>query len=123
MTRCARMFGGCLMALALLTPQVAAQESAIGTFTENGRTTRFAHVCATLATDPSDPAQEQLIMLASDVPVAPADQSRGRLQTLAAAGSLHVVSICWRQGVDDLSVVPYHAQVVESGPPFAAWPR
>jgi len=118
MTRFARACGGAVLGLALLTPQARAQESALGTFTVNGRTTRFAHVYATLATDPRDPAQEYLIMLASDVPVAPADQSPGRLQTLATAGSLHAVRIRWKQGVDDVSVVPYHAQVAESGRAF-----
>ncbi len=107
-----------VLGLALLAPPAGAQDSVIGTFTVNGRTTRFAHVYATLAADPRDPAQEYLIMLASDVPVAPADRSPGRLQTLAAAGSLHAVRIRWKQGVDDVSVVPYHAQVAESGRAF-----
>ena len=118
MTRFVRACGGGLLGLALLTASAGAQESAIGTFTVNGRTTRLAHVYATLATDPRDATQEYLIMLASDVPVAPADRSPGRLQTLATAGTLHAVRIRWKQGVDDVSVVPYHAQVAESGRAF-----
>lgn len=118
MTRFTHVFAGGVLGLALLVPGVEAQDSALGTFTVDGRTTRFAHVYATLATDPRDPAQEYLILLASDVAVAPADQSPGRLQSLAAAGSLHAVRIRWKQGVDEVSVVPYHAQVAESGRAF-----
>ena len=106
-----------LVLLALATPG-AAQDSAIGTFTVDGQTTRFSYVYATLATDPANPAQEYLLLLASNVAVAPPDQAPDRLKALAAAGTLRAVRIRWKQGVDDLSVVPYHASVADSGTAF-----
>ena len=83
-----------------------------------GQTIRFGHVYVTLASSPENPAQEYLILLVSDVAVAPADQAPGRLQTLATSGALHAVRIRWKQGVDDVTVVPYHARVAESGRAF-----
>ena len=52
MTRLVHAFGSSLLVLGLLAPRAEAQDSAIGTFTVDGRTTRFVHVYATLATDP-----------------------------------------------------------------------
>ena len=111
---------GCL-ALLLLPLAAHAQDSAIGTFTVDGQTTRFGHVYVTLSADPANEAQDYLILLVSDVAIAPADQVPGRLQALAASGALHAVRIRWKQGVDDLSVVPYHAKVAESGRAFPAF--
>ena len=116
MTRFAFALTGALL-LALATSG-AAQDSALGTFTVDGQTTRFSHVYATLATDPANPAQKYLLLLASNVAVAPADQAPERLKALAAAGTLRAVRIRWKQGTDDLSVVPYHAGVADSGAAF-----
>ncbi len=109
---------GCIALLVLLPLLARAQDSAIGTFTVDGQTTRFGHVYVTLSADPTNQAQDYLILLVSDVAIAPADQVPGRLQALAASGALHAVRIRWKQGVDDLSVVPYHAKVAESGRAF-----
>lgn len=116
-----RALCGCLTLLAVLPLLARAQDSAIGTFTVDGQTTRFRHVYVTLSADPGNQAQDYLILLVSDVPIAPADQVPGRLQTLAGSGALHAVRIRWKQGVDDLSVVPYHARVAESGQAFATF--
>ncbi|MEP7116119.1 MAG: ankyrin repeat domain-containing protein [Acidobacteriota bacterium] len=118
MSRFVRALCGFLMTLVLVPLTAGAQDSAIGTFTVDGQTIRFGHVYATLETDPTSAAQEYLILLASDVAVAPADQAPDRLQALAQAGTLHAVRIRWKQGVDNLSVVPYHAKVAESGRAF-----
>ncbi len=118
MNAVARALCGCLMLLVLLPLAARAQDSAIGTFTVDGQTTRFGHVYVTLSADPANQTQNYLILLVSDVAIAPADQVPGRLQTLAGSGALHAVRIRWKQGVDDLSVVPYHAQVAGSGRAF-----
>lgn len=95
-----------------------AQDSAIGTFTVDGKTLRFRYVYATLATGPTEPDQQYLIMLASDVAVPPADRGPAKLQAAAAAGTLHAVRIRWKYGVDEIAVVPYHSAIAESGRAF-----
>jgi hypothetical protein len=103
-----------------LTINVAAQDSALGTFTVGGKTVRFTRVYATLEASPTEPSQNYLILLVADAPVAAADRSPERLATLAGAGSLHAVRLLWKYGADDIAVVPYHAGVAESGRAFAS---
>ena len=98
----------------------AAQDSAIGTFTVNGKTLKFANVYATREASPDDPTQSYLILLVSDVPIAAADRTPARLAALAQSGALHAVRLRWKYGVDDIAVVPYHAAIKESGQAFAS---
>ena len=97
-----------------------AQDSVLGTFTVNGKTTRFNHVYATLEGSPRDPAEKYLILLVSDVPLAAADRAPGRLIELAKAGGLHALKLRWLSGADQIAVVPYHTAIAESGRAFAA---
>lgn len=99
--------------------QSAAQDSVLGTFTVSGKTTRFNHVYATLETSPT-PQQRFLILLVSDVPIAPEDRAPARLGTLAKAGTVRALKLRWRYGDDDIAVVPYHPAVAESGSAFPA---
>jgi hypothetical protein len=52
----------------------AAQDSVLGTFTVEGKTTRFNHVYATTEASPTNSSERYLILLVSDVPIAPADR-------------------------------------------------
>src|SRR5688500_13947246 len=98
----------------------AAQDSAIGTFTVGGKTTRLSHIYATMEASPEEATQNYLILLVTDVPVAPADRVPHRLTALAKSGALHAVRLRWKYGVDDVAVVPYHAAVAETGRAFAS---
>ena len=100
--------------------RVDAQDSVLGTFTVSGKTTRFSHIYATLENSPSDAAAKYLMLLVSDIPVAPADRVPDRLAALAKAGGLHAVKLRWRYGTDGVAVVPYHAAIAESGRAFAS---
>lgn len=97
-----------------------AQDSALGTFTVGGKTTRFNQIYATLETSPSDASQTYLILLVTDVPIAAADRVPARLAELAKSGALRAVKLRWRTGADDVAVVPYHAAIAESGRAFAS---
>jgi hypothetical protein len=109
------ILGGLLACLLCLGGVARAQESAIGTFTVNGKTVRFSNIYATLESAPGEPKQRYLIMLVSDAPVAAGDRTPSRLQSAAAAGTLHAVRIRWKYGVDEIAVAPYHRDVAESG--------
>ncbi len=113
-----------LMASAALSLAVAAsahaQDSVLGTFTVDGKTTRFNHVYATTETAPGDASQSFLMLLVSDTPIAPADRSPDRLAALAKAGTLKAIRMRWRFGFDDITVVPYHSAIAESGRAFAS---
>jgi uncharacterized protein len=98
----------------------AAQDSALGTFTVSGKTTKFTQVYATLEAAPTDPSQNYLILLVSDVALAPADRAPDRLAALASGGKLHAVRMLWKYGTDAVAVVPYHAAIAESGKQFAS---
>src|SRR5687768_2440162 len=78
----------------------AAQDSAIGTFTVGGKTTKLSHIYATMEASPEDTTERYLILLVSDVPVAPADRVPARLTALAKSGALHAVRLRWKYGVD-----------------------
>jgi Ankyrin repeats (3 copies) len=98
----------------------SAQDTVLGTFTVNGKTTRFTSIYATMETSPADAAQKYLILLVSDVPLAAADRSPVRMAALASAGRLHAVKLRWRYGADDIAVVPYHTGIAETGRAFAS---
>jgi len=100
--------------------QAVAQDSAIGTFTVGGKTTKLSHISATLEASPGDAAQNYLILLVSDVPVAPADRVPERLAALAKSGALHALRLRWKYGFDEIAVVPYHSGIAESGRAFAS---
>lgn len=108
-------------AVLFATPyRAAAQDSVLGTFTVNGKTTRFSNVYATLEASPADDSRKYLILLVTDMPVAAADRSPDTLTGLAKSGALHAVKLRWTYGVDEIAVVPYHAGISETGRAFAS---
>ena len=93
----------------------AAQDSVLGTFTVDGKTTRFNHVYATMEASPTDSSEKYLILLVSDVPIAPADRAPARLTALATSGKVRALKLRWKYGFDSIAVIPYHAGVQETG--------
>jgi hypothetical protein len=89
-----------------------------GSFTVEGKTTKFSEVYATLETDPGQPAKHYLMLLVADVAVTPVDRAPARLLTLAKAGRVHALRIRWTYGGDAVAVVPYHEGIAESGRAF-----
>ena len=75
-----------------------AQDSVLGTFTVGGKTVKFTNIYATMETSPVEASQKYLILLVTDVPVAPADRSPARLASLASSGTLHAVRLLWSTG-------------------------
>lgn len=116
MTAIARLC--CLAAAILLSLPAQAQDSALGTFTVNGKTTRFSQIYATLEKAPNDPSIEYLILLVADVAVAEADRAPAKLLALSSSGKVRAVKLRWRYGADDITVVPYHPDIAESGSAF-----
>jgi hypothetical protein len=116
--RFARTIAPLLLTFAALP--AAAQDSVVGTFTVNGKTTRFTQIYATFETAPDNAAEKYLILLVSDVPVAPADRVAARLSALAQAGTIHALKLRWKYGFDSIAVIPYHAAIAESGRAFAS---
>src|SRR4029077_2624852 len=95
-----------------------AADKVVGTFTVEGKTARFANVYATLERDPTDASAKYLMLLVTDVAVAPADRVPDRLLALAKAGTIHAVRIRWTYGGDNVTVTPYHRDIAESGRAF-----
>jgi hypothetical protein len=93
----------------------AAQDTVLGTFTVAGKTTRFNHVYATMEASPTNSAEKYVILLVSDLPIAAADRSPGRLKSLATSGGLHALKLRWKYGFDSIAVIPYHSAVEETG--------
>jgi hypothetical protein len=112
--RCA----GAALLLALVAAPVSAADKATGTFTVDGKTVRFTEVYASLDRDPVRAGRKYLIVLVTDVAVAPADRVPDRLLALAKAGTIHAVRIRWTYGTDALAVIPYHRGIAESGRAF-----
>lgn len=104
--------------LALAAASVSAADKATGTFTVEGKTVRFTQVYASLERDPARADRKYLMLLVSDVAVAPADRTPDRLLALAKAGTIHAVRIRWTYGYDTLAVIPYHRDIAESGRAF-----
>lgn len=105
-------------ALALLPAPAWAADKASGTFTVDGKTTRFSQVYATLERDPASSDQQYLMLLVADVPVAAGDRAPDRLLSLAKDGALHAVRIRWTYGGDNVTVTPYHKDITDSGRAF-----
>jgi len=111
-----RVCAGLVFALAAVP--VSAADKATGTFTVEGKTVRFTEVYASLERDPERADRKYLMLLVTDVPVAPADRTPARLLALAKAGTIHAVRIRWTYGYDTLAVIPYHRDIDESGRAF-----
>jgi hypothetical protein len=99
----------------LISATVASADDALGTFTVKGRTTRLLEAHISMDADPEDPSGKYLVALLSDVPVAPADRTAERLLALARASKVRALKVRWGYGLDDVSCVPYHPDVAESG--------
>jgi Ankyrin repeats (3 copies) len=108
------------VAVMISTGRVGARDSALGTFTVGGKTNRFTQIYATLEASPAEANQNYLILLVSDVAIAPADRSPERLLKLASSGTVHAVRLLWKYGTDGIAVVPYHSGIAESGRAFAS---
>jgi len=111
-----RACAGLLFTLAAL-PALAA-DKATGTFTVEGKTTRFTEVYASLERDPAVADRKYLMLLVTDVPIVAADRVPDRLLALAKAGTIHAVRIRWTYGADNVTVTPYHRGIGESGYAF-----
>ena len=109
---------GAVILLALVAAPLAAADKALGTFTVEGMTVRFTEVYASLERDPVEAGRKYLMLLVTDVPVAPADRVPDRLLALAKAGTIHAVRIRWTYGEDNVTVTPYHRDIAESGRAF-----
>lgn len=105
----------CLGFLLTAAWPAAAQDSVIGTFTVAGKTTKFTNIYATLETSPTNSSEKYLLLLVSDVPIAPADRVPARLTALAASGAVHALKLRWKYGFDSVAVIPYHSAVQETG--------
>ncbi len=103
--------------LACLTAGVpaVAGDSVLGTLTVKGKTTPLKSVAVAVQRDPGDAAAQWLVILASDVPVAPADRAPSRLAALAAAGKLRAVRVLWKEGYDVVRAAPYYPGLAGSG--------
>ena len=88
-------------------------DSVIGTFTVKGKTTILKHVYATLERDQDDADQKYLVLLVSDIPVAPPDRTPTRLKELSGTGKLRAIRIVWVYGTDGVWGAPYHAGIAE----------
>ena len=104
--------------LALLAVPARAADKATGTFTVDGKTVRLTEVYASLERDPAEADRKYLMLLVTDVPVAPADRVPDRLLALAKAGTIHAVRLRWAYGEDNVAVTPYHRDIAESGRAF-----
>ena len=92
-----------------------AADKVVGTLTVNGKPTPLTSVAVSAQTDPADPSSSWLVVLASDVPVAPDDRTPARLAALAAAGKLKAVRVLWHEGFDTVVAVPYYPAYALSG--------
>ena len=116
--RVLRRIGAGVLWSVVLAGSAQAADKVVGTFTVEGRTVKFAGVYATLERDPADSSKKYLMLLVTDVPVAPADRVPGRLLALAKAGRIHAVRLRWTYGADNVTVTPYHRDIAESGRAF-----
>ena len=117
-SRLIRYAGATVLLALVVAPLAAAADKATGTFTVEGKTVRFTEVYASLERDPVEAGTKYLMLLVTDVPVAPADRLPVRLLALAKAGTIHAVRIRWTYGGDNVTVTPYHRDIAESGRAF-----
>jgi hypothetical protein len=99
----------------LFAPVLAAEDEVVGTLTVHGKTTTFHHVYASLETESGQPDEKYLVLLMSDAPLPDGDRSSGHLTSLAKQEQIHALKVRWHVGYDGLAVVPYHAEIPESG--------
>jgi len=99
-------------------PPAAAPARVSGTLTVGTETSALRHGYAARERDPRASAQEYLVVLLADRPVAAADHRASRLSALARSGQLRGLRLVWRQSSDDVAVALYHPQIVESGLAF-----
>lgn len=103
------------LVLLLTAPLLAAEDVVFGTFTVHGKTTTFNHVYASLEGDPQRPESRYLVLLLSDAPLPEGDRSSGHLTELAKRKQIHALKVRLGVGYDGLAVVPYHAEIPQSG--------
>lgn len=113
----ARLFSLVMAAHVVLGGVAAAADTALGTFTVRGKTTRLAHVSAVRAADPDNPDRHFVIVLVSDVPLAPEDRAPDRLALLSRAGRVRAVRVAFGEEFDRVVATPYHPDIEESGQP------
>lgn len=111
----AALISACVLIAA--APAAAQKANGLGTFTVKGRTTVLTHVTVVRYADPGRPSQYTLVIVGSNVPVAPGDIRGSTLHDRAAAGALRAVRVEWREGFDSLIAIPYHRDLEESGEP------
>jgi hypothetical protein len=99
----------------LFAPVLAAEDEVVGTLTVHGKTTTFNHIYASLETEAAHPDEKYLVLLMSDAPLPEGDRSSGHLTSLARQEQIHALKVRWHVGYDGLAVVPYHAEIPESG--------
>jgi hypothetical protein len=110
-----RMPQGLTAGVLVIGAAYASADEALGTFTVKGHTTRLVHAYISMDTDPEDTGRKYLVAILSDLPVAPSDRRADRLLALARAKQVRALKVRWGYGLDDVSCVPYHADVAESG--------
>lgn len=106
-----------LPSLMFFAASAHAADSVTGTFTVHGKTTLFKQVAVTKTSNPAEPGSKYLVVLVTDVPVAPADQKPARLTELARDGKLRAVRVVWKEGFDSLTATPYHNALDDNGQP------
>jgi hypothetical protein len=104
-----------LLTLSLWLSLPALADDALGTLTVRGKTTTLREVAAAEQSDPKDPSDHWLVILASDRKVMESDRTVARLTELAREGKLHAVRILWHVGMDTVLAVPYDAALPQSG--------
>jgi hypothetical protein len=103
-------------ACAVLSSQLAAAgDTVVGTLTVNGKPSALKCVAGAVQADPEDGSRSWLVVLASDVAVAPGDRTPARLGELAAAGKVKAVRVLWLDGTDTLYATAYHQALPQSG--------
>jgi type 1 fimbria pilin len=89
------VFAGAALIASAITV-AAAEGTAQGTFTVNGKATKLAYACATARPDASDKTKEEVEVILSDVPLTPAvlqDPTPFGLQDLTRANKLHAIKL------------------------------
>jgi hypothetical protein len=112
------VIAACATLSAAVPLSAAAQDSVLGTFTVNGKTTRFNHIYATMEATAPGSSDKYLMLLVSDVPLAATDRTPDRLLALAKSGKINALRLRWHYGYDGIAVVPYHPAIAESGQAF-----
>jgi hypothetical protein len=113
----ARLLPMLIAAHVVVAGTASAADTALGTFTVKGKTTKLAHAAVVRVADPRDPDNHFIIVLVSDVPVAPEDRAPDRLALLSRGGRLRAIRVAFGEEFDRVVATPYHPDVEESGQP------